>query len=86
MSSTTGRICAKLMKKILPEFAENNHIYNFERNSINGVYLEVLEDKLRHQPKLPRGIKAWCHICNTGFKSIDDMNNHIRDGHRIFKG
>lgn len=43
---------------------------------------------LREQFKIPAPFKTWCHCCNTGFMSIDEMtahNNQWRTKHQGVK-
>lgn len=30
--------------------------------------------------------RAFCHLCTTGFASINDLTNHLKDKHRVWKG
>lgn len=27
---------------------------------------------------MPKGFRGWCHLCNTGFKTIEDLQEHNR--------
>lgn len=32
--------------------------------------------------------RAWCHVCTPvqGFESIEKLQQHVKDGHRVWKG
>ena len=40
------------------------------------------------QFEIPKGFVAWCHLCNQGFKTIDEITKHdrekVNDHKRIF--
>jgi len=38
---------------------------------------------------LPKGIRAWCHLCpngGKGFFTLIECLQHMKDGHRVWKG
>lgn len=35
---------------------------------------------------IPAPFRAWCHICKTGFMTINDLTEHTKEQHRIYKG
>jgi hypothetical protein len=35
---------------------------------------------------IPAPFKAWCHICETGYMSIDELTQHKKDKHQVWKG
>jgi hypothetical protein len=38
------------------------------------------------QFKIPPPYRAWCHQCNRGFKSIEELQDHLLQAHRVWKG
>ena len=38
------------------------------------------------QFKIPEPFRAWCHECNIGFMTIEDLEQHVKDKHRVWKG
>ena len=36
--------------------------------------------------KIPPPFRAWCHVCNTGFMSIDELQSHNKICSREFYG
>ncbi len=52
----------------------------------NTAELIMVDDKKKEESK--KEIRCWCHICEPkqGFFSIDELQEHTRNKHRIFKG
>jgi hypothetical protein len=46
----------------------------------------TLETQQPAQFVIPPPFRAWCHICDSGLMSIDDLPEHNREVHRVWKG
>lgn len=40
----------------------------------------IYVDKQVRQVILPKGVRAWCHVCDKGFKNLEDMTRFCAQG------
>jgi hypothetical protein len=43
-------------------------------------------NELQPQFKIPDPFKAHCHLCEKSFASIEELMQHTKDIHRVWKG
>jgi hypothetical protein len=47
---------------------------------------EKRNEMIAEQFKIPEPFKAWCHACQKGFMSIKELQDHLVQAHRVWKG
>lgn len=79
-----------ILNSLLKEWAKDQYflIYDSKNETINGVPVKELEEKLKQQPKLPDGYVGACYLHDKPlyFKDLKKMKQHELDKHRVWKG
>ena len=58
-------------------------IYRVEDNSLNGIPIDEIEQRLGKNPQLPNGMRGACWVCVPAkyFKTFDELTKHAQERH-----